>query len=442
MAFLRRLPPYVWLALIYLGFSTAWILLTDRWVGRWAGGPAAYATLQQLKGLLFVGCSTILLFVTARRLYRHLADRNTEKRDLLRRYRALHRALREGIADHNFATGQTVINEELQQFTGAPGLLLTDFPAFFFRRLHPDDRDRIEAQFNDYLERAGALWQAEFRYGTEGAWRDMIGRACVLREEGSTQPQHLVLALQDVTEERAMQARYYQQQIAFRQEQGRTVVAAQEQERERWAQELHDNVCQLLTVARLSIDQLQPAPADAPFVDKAKAMVTRSLNEIRQLSATIKPPEFGADTLREALEGLAADVQRFRSFQFTLTMSADAEALLDAGHKLLVYRVVQEQLNNIVKYAGARQVRVTLTVAEPQVQLEVADDGQGFDPAHVRTGIGLRNIRSRLQLYAGTLVVDAAPGKGCVLRAQFQAHPPAPSQGEAESGFPYILGYS
>lgn len=86
----------------------------------------------------------------------------------------------------------------------------------------------------------------------------------------------------------------------------------------------------------------------------------------------------------------------------------------------MIYRVVQEQVNNIVKYAEARSVEIKLdNTSSNQVLITVRDDGKGFDPEKVKTGIGLRNIQSRLQVYNGQMVIHSSPGNGCLLEASF-----------------------
>jgi two-component system sensor histidine kinase UhpB len=87
--------------------------------------------------------------------------------------------------------------------------------------------------------------------------------------------------------------------------------------------------------------------------------------------------------------------------------------------KLMVFRVVQEQLNNIIKYAEAKEISIRIKTEDDVVRIEVNDDGQGFDTTKIESGIGLRNIRSRLEVYAGNLMIDSAPGKGSRLKAEF-----------------------
>ena len=83
--------------------------------------------------------------------------------------------------------------------------------------------------------------------------------------------------------------------------------------------------------------------------------------------------------------------------------------------KINVYRIIQEQLNNILKHAQASTVAIDLNKQREQIRLRVEDDGKGFDPRARRNGVGLSNIISRAELYNGKVEIDSAPGKGCRL---------------------------
>ena len=88
---------------------------------------------------------------------------------------------------------------------------------------------------------------------------------------------------------------------------------------------------------------------------------------------------------------------------------------LDATIELMIYRIVQEQINNIIKHAQASNAVITLEVGCKNIFLSIADNGVGFDSSKRAKGIGLKNISSRVAFYAGSMDVITAPGKGCRL---------------------------
>ena len=148
-------------------------------------------------------------------------------------------------------------------------------------------------------------------------------------------------------------------------------------------------------------------------------MVETALNDIRHISSTIKPPSFSETSLPEAIEELVSNIRRFIEFEFHLDMADAIEEQLSTDQKLMLYRVVQEQLNNILKYADARHVSISLIQKDGHMLLTIHDDGKGFDSEEVKAGIGIKNIKGRLEAFGGGLSIQSGKGKGCELQAHF-----------------------
>ena len=104
-----------------------------------------------------------------------------------------------------------------------------------------------------------------------------------------------------------------------------------------------------------------------------------------------------------------------KKMKIRLTISGVDENALLPEQKINVYRIIQEQLNNILKHAQASSVSIELNKQREQIRLCVEDDGKGFDPRMRRNGVGISNIMSRAELYNGKVEIDSSPGKGCKL---------------------------
>lgn len=411
--------PSLRLALIYLAFSVLWILLSDKVVATIANNNVdTINNLQTAKGIVFVLSSGALLFFTSLQIYKNLQKTLQNKEEILEKLNALSEASKEGIIDLDIETDTALINDEMKSLLGAESSVIHRFSSIHNKHIHPDDRPRVQEHFKDFFEGKGLLCQCEYRYGSNGNYRDVVSRGYIIRDKKTQIPLKVIYALQDVTELRDARTKNYQQQMAFRQSLSRTMVEAEEKEKNRWALELHDNVCQVLTVAKLFTEEAL-RNQDDPFIRKSKNMIEKAINDIRHISSSIKPPEFSTTSLYEAIEGLIDNIKRFVAFEFVIEYDHMADKLLSSEQKLMVYRVVQEQLNNITKYAGASRVELLVAVANKQVTVAVKDDGKGFDPAKVKTGIGLKNIGSRLQLFSGDVNIHSSPGKGCELKARF-----------------------
>ncbi|GAB4092244.1 histidine kinase N-terminal 7TM domain-containing protein [Flaviaesturariibacter terrae] len=198
------------------------------------------------------------------------------------------------------------------------------------------------------------------------------------------------------------------------------VIAAQENERRIIGAELHDNVNQILTSAKLYVGLSASTPDDqrGQFLDRAGKIIGKAMEEVRKLSHSLIPPSLSGETLVEALRHLLEN-QDPSGLQIQLDVLRFEEESVPPKLKLTVYRIVQEQWSNIIKHAYAQHVTVTLKCNRKLLVLEIKDDGVGFDPAQLSRGVGLKNIETRARLHEGKVSVLSQPNKGCVLQVKF-----------------------
>ena len=203
---------------------------------------------------------------------------------------------------------------------------------------------------------------------------------------------------------------------------GRAVWRVQEDERRRLARDLHDGVGQNLTAIKHRLAAIaSKLPADAAdargALEATIALCGDTLEDTRQLSRLLRPPILDDLGLEAALRWLA----RTQGEASGLEISVDIGTLpaLDPDLQTLLFRVAQEALNNIAKHANAHSVLIRLVARGALLQLQIADDGQGFEPelAQRAGGSGLGGMRERLRLYDGQLELHSAPGEGSRLRA-------------------------
>lgn len=203
---------------------------------------------------------------------------------------------------------------------------------------------------------------------------------------------------------------------------GRSVWRVQEDERRRLARELHDGIGQNLTALkhRLALLGGELGPEQQGLrerVEAAIALCATTLEDTRQLSRLLRPPILDDLGLEPALRWLARSIEGSGGPEVVLEI--DAPATLDQDLQTLLFRFVQEALNNACKHAGARTARVRLQVQGGQLRLSVEDDGCGFDPARSTAagGSGLGGMQERLRLYGGRFALQSAPGSGTRITA-------------------------
>jgi two-component system sensor histidine kinase UhpB len=140
------------------------------------------------------------------------------------------------------------------------------------------------------------------------------------------------------------------------------------------------------------------------------------MEEIRQLSQSLVAPSLGGVSLDLALWKLFDNLALPSSLQLKLDTCHYQEDIRDENMKLMCYRIVQVQLNNIIKHARAKNATIQLKKEPHHLELTMQDDGIGFDMKKKSSGIGLRNIKNRVGLYNGVVTIDSEPGKGCMLK--------------------------
>jgi two-component system sensor histidine kinase UhpB len=201
-----------------------------------------------------------------------------------------------------------------------------------------------------------------------------------------------------------------------RRESALRLLAAQEGERRRLSLELHDEIGQLLTAALLQLDHaLGQAPTPtADAVGSGRDLVERTLDEVRQIARRLRPLALDDLGLSSALVALTASVSRQANIEITRQIGAGVETL-SADEQLVVYRVAQESLTNVLRHAGAHRVTIRLDCRDGGPTLEVSDDGVGV-PNGFGTGSGIRGMRERALLVGARLDVRRRPEGGTRVR--------------------------
>ena len=194
-------------------------------------------------------------------------------------------------------------------------------------------------------------------------------------------------------------------------------IQAQEKEKNELGRELHDNINQILATVKIYLGVVksgQNVPED--LVGKCYEYVNEAMEEIRKLSHSLVTPSLGDISLKEALQQLVENINLLKGLQVQLLVDEKYnEQAKDKNKELMLYRIVQEQLNNITKYAQPKEAVISLKIDSGNLFLSVADNGVGFDTTQKSKGIGLKNISSRVEFHSGNMNIISAPGQGCTL---------------------------
>jgi PAS domain S-box-containing protein len=200
----------------------------------------------------------------------------------------------------------------------------------------------------------------------------------------------------------------------------RAIIKTQEDERYEIGAELHDNVCQILASSQLSLDMLKEGIPESSkkWVNKSQHFIKLALEEIRNLSHRLAPSIFGNNNLEEIFSELLLNIDFENQFSTNLIIDFDElKYKLSEDLQLNLYRIVQEQLRNIIRHSKANAIQIKMYVDRKFLKLEISDNGIGLDESKIKKGIGLANIKRRIELFNGEIQIISAINEGCNLVA-------------------------
>lgn len=205
-------------------------------------------------------------------------------------------------------------------------------------------------------------------------------------------------------------------EIRFEEEIIKSQLETQEQTLQNISWELHDNVGQLLSVAKMQLNMLQPEVANGQksILDETGEIISKSLQEIRSLSKLLNPETVKNMGLKEAVE---LELQRFNRLKFLeaeLKIVGD-EVAIDQKDEIILFRILQEFLSNSIKHAKATKLEVTLAYSLENLVITAQDFGVGFDRKTIEKGSGLINMKSRAKLINTGFSLNSKKDKGVSL---------------------------
>jgi signal transduction histidine kinase len=228
----------------------------------------------------------------------------------------------------------------------------------------------------------------------------------------------------------AYQRRYYkyQQELtrikdSYEQEILKAQLEIQEQTLRHVSQEIHDNLGAILSLVKMNLNTLQldtSGKEESELVKDTKELVGNVITDMRNLSKSLKADKLVQQGLTEALRADVNMLNKGGNYEATLEVSGE-EYRLDKQKEIVIYRIAQEAMNNIIKHARARRIRLSLCYTHKDFTFSIQDDGTGFAVAqkmqngHEHGGSGLRNMRDRAALINAVLNMTSNAGEGTTI---------------------------
>jgi len=207
--------------------------------------------------------------------------------------------------------------------------------------------------------------------------------------------------------------------VNFDKELLKTQLEIQEQTFQYISREIHDNIGQFISLAKLQLNTLnyRSLPSVKEQVGHSADLLTKALEDLRDLSRSLSSEIIRSNGLATAVELQIAQLRKLELPAVNYEVKGEYQ-FLDEQKEIFILRILQEAANNIVRHSEARTVTIQLNYTETNLSLHIADNGKGFDPAVISHGnsSGVSNMNKRAEMIGANFKIDSAPGAGTVVR--------------------------
>ena len=202
------------------------------------------------------------------------------------------------------------------------------------------------------------------------------------------------------------------------------LLTVQEAERKRIAREIHDSIGQTLAAIKFGLESKLSqmggvAPPPGVSIENIVSLAQNGIEESRRIQMDLRPSILDDLGILATIGWFTREFQKVYSHIFVEKEIQIEETDIRDSLKTVLFRVMQEAMNNVSKHSKATLVRVTLKKIADKIELSIEDNGAGFDLENIKQGLGLTSMRERTELSGGRFEVESVPGKGTMIRAQW-----------------------
>lgn len=289
---------------------------------------------------------------------------------------------------------------------------------------HSDDAEPIRNAIDRIINRKRVNTIIECRFLCKnGSWK-WIQLTMSLFGETDMPPQFIICLIDDISEKKAIQEALARSEFQLRELSGE-LVKVEERERNRVSMELHDSIGGNLTGIKYMLEKMLIQPILSPdsyreSLCRLETQVLETLDEVHRISSELYPRVLSDLGLLPAIRWMVRKHNQVYSDIVTKANIGTIEPKIPDDLKIIVFRLLQEALNNAAKHSGAKSITVDFTVTDKKLMLRIQDDGCGFSAVSIlrpgsHKGMGLRNMIKRAELTGGLMRIESTREKGtCV----------------------------
>ena len=272
--------------------------------------------------------------------------------------------------------------------------------------IHENDLPAVVKSLAENFGNRNNKMQFEYRFRcADGSFKYIYDRAFVIYNENK-KPIRMIGAMQDITYAKEEEKRMV-----------KAIIDAQKNERCHIGQELHDNINQILLAALLTLKMTKEKHSDIEKVfervEISRGQIIQAISEVRKLSHDLTLISFEECSLENIFEGLLTVINLNDTFHIKLHFDKIDNKYICDDIQVNLYRIFQEQIKNIITYSEATSIEISVTLTVNTIRMRIFDNGNGFNIKKVKKGIGLSNIRKRVESFSGNFILNSSIGKGC-----------------------------
>ncbi len=322
-------------------------------------------------------------------------------------------ATADAICDVNLLENTVWCNETYHEAYGVCPAALADAFLWWSQQIHTDDRDRVASSRQQAIEGTGFRWVCDYRFRRiDGSYAYVNDRALITRDEQG-RASRVLGAIQDVTARKLDEEELRHQALVIRQ-----LFELQEQERRLVSHDIHDGLAQLIVGAFMQVEAARSHASGEtdPALAKADEILAQAIRESRRLINDLRPMIIDERGISDSIRHLIAEYRKHTRCQITWTVDLE-EDRINPLFDGVVFRIIQEAISNALRHGEATEIILTLQQDGARLNIEVNDNGHGFDAKSIPTDrFGVRGIIERAKLFRGKATIDSVPGGGTTVR--------------------------
>lgn len=271
-------------------------------------------------------------------------------------------------------------------------------------------------------ETRSSIWLGEVEITTRNSKKLWLEMSIIPMNQLKNNQSILILCT-NITDRKASQKEIdklneqrFKKEVDLQKEQASQIVEAQEEERKRIAKDIHDGIGQMLTALKFNIESINPSNVDSSSkkIEQLKEVLSFLIKEVRTVTFNLTPPELSDYGIVATLNKLANQLSNFTEKKVLFENKTDFNGRFDSLIETNLYRVVQEAVNNALKYANSNYILISMSHSDDLLSITIDDDGKGFDVNKLKknSSMGIFFMKERISYVNGRIFINSIKDKG------------------------------